>query len=119
MLVIEGEYIVIPDAPAGGAKGGTTRVKAEWTIGGKTFRPLDHLPFKIKDWKSLSARGVDVMRIGTKGIGLDDAQNIVLTLCDKVGGGIRLQHIEDELTLADLSALCQLIFSSEQLNRPT
>lgn len=59
------------------------------------------LPFTIGDWRIMKAKhGIDVMKMATNGLDLDQVVNLIHHACNKVQKGFPLSRVE-ELYLGD------------------
>jgi hypothetical protein len=129
----DSDFVVIPAPTAAQAAPTERRIPATWTINGVAFRPMEFLPFKVKDWNVATSRGFDVIATaqgGTNGMTLDKMSNLVMVLIDKVNKAnadakndlpkITLGHLQEELELEQISDLVALIFSAGKVvSRPT
>lgn len=77
-------------------------VLLKWPNGGDTVDLTPAIPFNIGDWRKMKAHGIDVMKLGTVGLDLDQIVNILHYACKKATGNPQfpLSKLE-ELHLGD------------------
>lgn len=88
------------------------------SVNGKEADLSKALPLKVKDWRKLKERGVDVVKMSGDNLTLENIIDTVHYILEKANPDIKIDDVE-ELDISELVKIHGMTLGEEEVDRPT